>query len=117
MQEYRWPGNIRELRNIVERAVVISEQKVISKKAVEAAMAVEKTYRQTGSYTENTAGRRTDYENMLEEGISLKEYLESCEKEYVRYAIQKFGSTYKAAEALRTSQSSVARRKKKYKPE
>ncbi len=116
MQEYAWPGNIRELRNIVERSVVISEQEVISQKAVEAAMAVEKTYRQTGLYTSNAAGCSTDFENMLGEGISLKEYLESCEKEYVDYAMQKFGSTYKAAEALQTSQSSVARRKKKYRP-
>lgn len=26
MQDYSWPGNIRELRNIIERAVIISNE-------------------------------------------------------------------------------------------
>jgi DNA-binding NtrC family response regulator len=29
LQDYSWPGNIRELRNVIERAVLLSEQKAI----------------------------------------------------------------------------------------
>lgn len=29
MQEYQWPGNLRELRNVVERAVILSEAEII----------------------------------------------------------------------------------------
>ena len=27
LQSYSWPGNIRELQNIIERAVILSESK------------------------------------------------------------------------------------------
>jgi transcriptional regulator of acetoin/glycerol metabolism len=30
LQAYSWPGNIRELRNVIERAVLLSEQKHIT---------------------------------------------------------------------------------------
>jgi NtrC-family two-component system response regulator AlgB len=29
MQGYAWPGNLRELRNVIERAVILSEREVI----------------------------------------------------------------------------------------
>lgn len=32
LQSYSWPGNIRELRNVIERAVLLSEQKTIGLK-------------------------------------------------------------------------------------
>jgi DNA-binding NtrC family response regulator len=32
LQTYSWPGNIRELRNVIERAVLLSEQKTIGLK-------------------------------------------------------------------------------------
>jgi len=32
LQEYAWPGNIRELRNVLERAVLLSEQNILGRK-------------------------------------------------------------------------------------
>ena len=34
MQDYSWPGNIRELRNIIERAVIISNEDEIGPDAL-----------------------------------------------------------------------------------
>ena len=28
MKRYRWPGNIRELRNVIERLVILSDAKI-----------------------------------------------------------------------------------------
>ena len=32
--EYRWPGNLRELRNAIDRAVLIEESEVITAKSL-----------------------------------------------------------------------------------
>ena len=54
------------------------------------------------------------FEVMLREGVSLEEYLEQCERDYLSYTLKKYPSSYRAAQALGTSQTSIMRRKKKY---
>ncbi len=39
LQEAPWPGNIRELRNVIERTCLLSESRIISEREVDAAMA------------------------------------------------------------------------------
>ena len=34
LKEYRWPGNIRELKNLVERAVIISNEDLIGPESI-----------------------------------------------------------------------------------
>ena len=46
--------------------------------------------------------------------ISLEEAVNEYEKGLVRYALEKYGSTRKAAKAMGVSQSQFMRKKKKY---
>jgi DNA-binding NtrC family response regulator len=39
LQQYRWPGNIRELRNVLERAVLVSEDDLIRRQDLRFALA------------------------------------------------------------------------------
>jgi len=34
LKEYRWPGNIRELKNLVERTVIISSEDLIGPESI-----------------------------------------------------------------------------------
>lgn len=54
------------------------------------------------------------FETMLQDGVSLEQYLEQCERGYLSYTLQKYHSSYQAAQMLGTSQTSIMRRKKKY---
>ena len=56
----------------------------------------------------------TSFERMLADGVTLEQYVDTCEREYLTYTLQKYRNSYKAAAALGTSQTSVMRRKKKY---
>lgn len=47
-------------------------------------------------------------------GVSLQQYLDQCGRNYVAYALQKYGNSYKAAGGLGTSQASIMRRKQKF---
>lgn len=63
---------------------------------------------------DNISETDAQYERMIASGVSLEQYLEGCEKDYVEFALRKFRNSYKAASALGTSQSLIMRRKKKY---
>ena len=39
LQEAPWPGNIRELRNVIERACLLAESRIISEREIQTAMA------------------------------------------------------------------------------
>ena len=43
-----------------------------------------------------------------------RQYLDECERRVIAGALERCGSTYKAAELLKTNQSTVARKKQKY---
>jgi transcriptional regulator with PAS, ATPase and Fis domain len=115
---YEWPGNVRELRNFVERIVVMSSEDVIEIKDVPDHMFTnEKT---PGLNYDKSMGTPIfcTLDDGLEvcetEGFSMNNYLDLCENKMLEKVLRKYGSTYKAAEVLKMSQSTVARRKEKY---
>jgi PAS domain S-box-containing protein len=91
---YSWPGNVRELKNLVERLIVTTEDEVVTTEHLPS------NYLYKHSYNH-------------EEG-RLKQMMQKTEKEIIFQTLDRYASTYKAAEVLGISQSSMSRKAQKY---
>lgn len=115
LQRYEWPGNIRELRNVMERVVVMTGKGYVDDGDMQKILEVSDNLGILFPQNNAALSDEKDYfETLLENHVLLQSYTDSCEKAYLQYALSKFGSTYKAAEALGTSQSLIMRRKNKH---
>ncbi len=99
LTRHRWPGNIRELINLVERLVVTTRGDIISMNDLPQSILPE-----------------DDLNSFMEQQTkdSLKEILDAVEKQVLVNAFQEHGSSRKVAKALKISQSSVIRRATKH---
>jgi PAS domain S-box-containing protein len=95
---YHWPGNIRELENLIERLVVTAKSGVVEVEDLP-------KYIQP----QNPASPR--YELGME---SLPKHLERVEREIIEQAHQTYQTTRKTAEVLGVTQSYLMRRLQKY---
>jgi transcriptional regulator with PAS, ATPase and Fis domain len=96
---YEWPGNIRELDNVIHRAVIDSDQEVISSNVILKMLNEKrKLYNRAG---------------LTNEGTTYAEKVNNFEKGIIIDALNEFGSARKAAEALGMTQSQMTRKKKK----
>lgn len=96
---YQWPGNIRELENLLERLVIIGDETRITSSQISKILTVPEQAVSAGAEVS---------------GLGLKELMENYERELLQEALSRYGTTYKAARALRTSQPTVARKAKQY---
>ena len=93
---YDWPGNIRELENIIERLVLTTENQVVEEDDL------------------------PDYMTQIEESrhelyrSNLTETVEALEKRMIRSAYEKYGTTVGVAKALGISQPTAFRKIQKY---
>jgi PAS domain S-box-containing protein len=94
---YTWPGNIRELRNIIERMVIISDKY----RNIHVSLAM----KLLNIHSESTEKSSVE--------LSLKEIVAEVEKETIKKALGEYGSTRKAAVVLKISQSSVVKKAQK----
>lgn len=113
MFHYDWPGNVRELRNVIERAIIMTDYEYIDSSDMDFIIGNQKKDDRIPHSLEDSH-KNDYYESLLENNVSLQEYLDDCEKKYLSVAFNKYRSTYKVASALSTNQSLIARRKKKY---
>ena len=118
MLEYPWSGNVRELKNFVERLVVMSVGETIEIQHVEAFLGDSPRQSQ---HSENSIVMQNylpavdaQLEQVLDAGVSLDDYINQCEREYLNCVLKKYPNSYKAAEVLGTSQTSIIRKKKKH---
>ncbi len=96
MQNYPYPGNVRELKNIVERLVVTGTS---------GSVLTDDFYRVVGTTQPETIAFDPEKTN-------LKEAVLQFESKIVRKTVKELGSTYKAAKVLGISQPSVVRKRK-----
>lgn len=97
---YSWPGNIRELENVIERMLVMTEDDEIQVKHLP-------------SYLRVRVGPEDN--SPAYEDLPLKTVIDRTEKHLIESALRKYGSTRRAARALMIDQSTLVRKMKRYK--
>ena len=89
LERYHWPGNIRELENVFERAIVLGGGDVLGPDAMPESLRRERPVR----------GLEIE---LPEEGMDLEATLDGIERRYLQKAMERTGSVQtKAAELLR----------------
>jgi two-component system nitrogen regulation response regulator NtrX len=102
LQAYDWPGNVRQLRNVVERTVILAPRERMAR--VEPDMLPEEI---TGASSDSGAGISALM------GVPLREARESFEREYLRIQIRRFsGNISKTAGFIGMERSALHRKLK-----
>lgn len=106
LYNYNWPGNIRELKNVIERCVVLENSELISPKLLPQDM------NDGAADTLQFVERRKNARLILpEEGISLDE----VEKDLIQQALERTGNNQtKAAKLLNITYDSLRYQVKKF---
>ena len=99
LYHYDWPGNIRELSNLVERLVLLTKDPIIT---------IDDLPPDYKSIILSTSSSHP-------ENPTLKEAVEQAEKQVILQAVKHSSTTYELAKLLDTSQATVVRKLKKYK--
>lgn len=101
LENYEWPGNIRELQNVIERSIISFDGDEITKFQIERIL-----------YPKKVPGYIPDIESR--EGVSIDEMLAEYEKYILETALKKYKNASKVSEILGMSKSTLCRRMKKY---
>jgi len=103
LQAYKFPGNVRELQNIIKNAVVLSEVDLLDEILAD----------NIGVGRQKPAAAQRSMTDM-QYPMRLQDQLERVEAEILSDACVRFRSTRQIAQNLGTSQSSVMRKINKY---
>ncbi len=96
---YNFPGNVRELANLIERLVVVSESDQIQMIDLP-------------SEVTSFVAKKVSHP-LISEGISLREALRKYEISIIEMTLKKYGSQREAAKALKIDQATISRKIKK----
>ena len=102
LQAYDWPGNVRQLRNVVERTVILAPRDRMER--IEPDML-------PSEITGGSGGNGTGISSLM--GVPLREARESFEREYLRIQIRRFsGNISKTAGFIGMERSALHRKLK-----
>ncbi len=92
LQAYSWPGNARELENVIERTVALESTEMISSGSLPVHL------------RGDSAVSQTEHTGLPEEGLDIDEYLDTMRQSLMRQALKRTGGHQKkASELLRMS--------------
>ena len=97
LERYSWPGNIRELANMIERIVILSPSDCIMDEDIP---------QEINNY--NAVNTERDIS-----GLPLREQLKLIEAKIISEAVKKCGNARRAAQSLKVDPSTICRRQKK----
>ncbi|SEA78463.1 PAS domain S-box-containing protein/TyrR family helix-turn-helix domain-containing protein [Desulfuromusa kysingii] len=99
---YKFPGNVRQLMNICERLVVMSETELVDLQDLPSDV----------FSSQKKQGRSSAVQ--LPENIALREAIEKVERSILKRSYAKHRNQYKMAALLGVTQATIARKLKKY---
>ncbi|WP_373487105.1 sigma-54-dependent transcriptional regulator [Blastomonas sp.] len=102
LQSYNWPGNVRQLRNVIERTIILAPRGRLA--TIEVDML-------PPELIQGDSGRAAGISSLM--GVPLREARESFEREYLKIQIRRFsGNISKTAEFIGMERSALHRKLK-----
>jgi len=108
MRRYHWPGNIRELRNVIERAMVLCDEQEIQPTHLPAELS-------DGIVSLNGLGPSGLRADLPPDGVNLEDLVSQLERRLIEDALARTGGNQiEAAELLSISRDQLRYRLQKY---
>ena len=105
LERYEFPGNIRELRNLIERALILSSEAEIGPED----FPLSSNANPKSGHAGGNVRTYSDWIGSLPESVSLRELLEKVEKELILRALKSSGAVQaEAARRLQLSRSDLS---------
>lgn len=106
LSQYNFPGNVRELRNIVERMIIQSAGDIITLRDAYESM--------DHASEEDSGGVMASFMFNNNEGLSLKQIMDNYEKALLQEYIKIYKTGSELARQFKTDQSTISRKLAKY---
>jgi len=104
LTQYHWPGNIRELKNIIERLGIMINSQEIGAQNVSAVL--------SGASPQHLS---MENKRSFDETVALKEQMNKFEKDIILHVYDKYdGNVSKIAKVLQTDRANLHKKLKKY---